>query len=515
MPPSPPSRSNPFLWLSAAAAVVFWVTWTALDVRIGWRDEAAHASGLFGSAENEGEAAADDAETIFWRENVEAEPMVPRGVPGSFVELAEQSSAGVVNIKTSRRVPGVTAPQQFEEFFFGSPLEELFRGRGRHGERGHQRSSLGTGFVISSDGYIVTNNHVIDEVDSITVTFKDGAEFSATVVGRDSATDIALLRIETDQKLFALPLGDSNAVRAGEWVVAIGNPFGLGHTVTAGIVSAKHRMNISRKGTYDDFIQTDAAINFGNSGGPLLNLSGQVIGINTAIRPRANTIGFAVPINMAKEILPQLRANGHVTRGWLGVMIQPITPDLSASFNLAGEEGALVTTVISGGPAEAAGVEGGDVIVEFDGQEIEDWNDLPRVVARTPVGKKVDVVLIRDGKRKRLEVAIGVLDEARPTRLAKKGGATGFGLRVQALTPDLAEQLGLDDENGVVVTSVSPGSPASEAGIRSGDVILEVNRSTVNNVEALRDELASAEQSALLLIRRGDATIFVPVKRKG
>ncbi len=510
MPPSPPSRSNPFRWLSAAA-VVFWVTWTALDVRIVSRDDAAHASGLFGSAETEGEASADDAGTNFWRENADAEPIVPRGVPGSFVELAERTSAGVVNIKTSRRVRGVAVPPQFE--FFGSPFEELFRGR-RHGQREQERSSLGTGFVISSDGYIVTNNHVIDEVDSITVALEDGTEFDATVVGRDPTTDIALLRVETDRKLFALPLGDSNAVRAGEWVVAIGNPFGLGHTVTAGIVSAKHR--IIGQGKYDDFIQTDAAINFGNSGGPLLNLSGQVIGINTAINPRANTIGFAVPINMAKEILPQLRANGHVTRGWLGVVIQRITPELSASFNLEGEQGALVSKVMPGGPAKDAGVERGDVIVEFDGHEIADWNDLPRAVARTPVGKKVDVVLMRDGKRKSLRVAIGVLDESqKPIRLAKEGGATEFGLRVQDLTPDLADQLGLDDGNGVVVTSVSPGSAASEAGIRSGDVILEVNRSTVNDVEALRDELASAEHSALLLIRRGDATIFVPVKRKG
>ena len=516
MPPSSPNRSNPFLWISAAAAVVFWVTWMALDLRIGWRDDAAHASGLFGSEESEAEASAEDAEARFWNENAEAEPVIPRGVPGGFAELAERTSAGVVNIRTSRRARGVTAPPQLEEFFFGSPFEELFRGRGRHGGREQARLSRGTGFVISSDGYIVTNNHVIDEVDSITVALEDGTEFDATVVGRDPTTDIALLRVETDQKLFALPLGDSNAVRPGEWVVAIGNPFGLGHTVTAGIVSAKHRMNITRQGRYDDFIQTDAAINFGNSGGPLLNLSGQVIGINTAINPRANTIGFAVPINMAKEILPQLRASGHVTRGWLGVVIQHITPELSASFDLEGEEGALVSKVMPGGPAEDAGVERGDVIVEFDGQEIEDWNDLPRAVARTPVGKKVDVVLMRDGKRKRLRVAIAVLDEARkPVQLAKEGGATEFGLRVQDVTPDLADQLGLDNENGVVVTSVSPGSPASEAGIRSGDVILEVNRSTVNDVEALRDELASTKRSALLLIRRGDATIFVPVKRKG
>ncbi len=493
------------LLLTAATAVSLVATGT-LDIQVGWNGGEAHALDLFGrsdSASDSTEKEPGDGAPM-WQEGSGNPPIIPTGIPASFADLAEHVSPGVVNISVEK-TQIVPSPQDF--FFFGR--------RSPHPSRERTVPSLGSGFVISPDGYIVTNNHVIEDVDKITVQFQDGSKLPAVVIGRDPKTDVALIKVEADHELFALPLGVSATVRPGEWVVAIGNPFGLGHTVTAGIVSAKHRMNISRKGTYDDFIQTDAAINFGNSGGPLLNLSGQVIGINTAIRPQANTIGFAVPINMAKEILPQLRANGHVTRGWLGVMIQPITPDLSASFNLEGEEGALVTTVISGGPAEAAGVEGGDVIVEFDGQEIEDWNDLPRVVARTPVGKKVDVVLIRDGKRKRLEVAIGVLDEARPTRLAKKGGATEFGLRVQALTPDLAEQLGLDDENGVVVTSVSPGSPASEAGIRSGDVILEVNRSTVNNVEALRDELASAEQSALLLIRRGDATIFVPVKRKG
>lgn len=489
--------------LFGGAAVALLMASGAVDVRVSVRDNVARALDLLGD-----DAGPNLATPALWKEGSSEPPAAPPlGAPPSFADLAERVSPAIVNIQTKRTLKAREGSLRhpLEDFFGRQPL---FRDR-------RNVPALGTGFVIRSDGYVVTNNHVIEGVDKIEVHFSDDRVLEAKVIGRDPKTDIALIKVEPEGELAALPFGDSDAIRPGDWVVAIGNPFGLEHTVTAGIVSAKHRMNISRKGTYDDFIQTDAAINFGNSGGPLLNLSGQVIGINTAIRPQANTIGFAVPINMAKEILPQLRANGHVTRGWLGVMIQPITPDLSASFNLEGEEGALVTTVISGGPAEAAGVEGGDVIVEFDGQEIEDWNDLPRVVARTPVGKKVDVVLIRDGKRKRLEVAIGVLDEARPTRLAKKGGATEFGLRVQALTPDLAEQLGLDDENGVVVTSVSPGSPASEAGIRSGDVILEVNRSTVNNVEALRDELASAEQSALLLIRRGDATIFVPVKRKG
>jgi serine protease Do len=502
------SRLGSALLLSAAAVLLL-VASGALDVRITWRDNTARAIDLFGSQEDP-EPDAPTGER-FWRENGLSEPILPVGVPGSFADLAEKASPGVVNIKTSRTVRGMPMPQ-FEEFFFGSPFEDLFRHRNPHGER--ELKSLGTGFVISPDGYIVTNTHVIEEVDSIKVAFEDGTELEATVVGRDPTTDIALIRVESDGEFFALPLGNSESVRAGEWVVAIGNPFGLGHTVTAGIVSAKHR--IIGQGKYDDFIQTDAAINFGNSGGPLLNLSGEVIGINTAINPRANTIGFAVPINMAKSILPQLRAKGHVTRGWLGVVIQRITPELSESFGLEDEGGALVSKVMPEGPADEAGVERGDVIVEFDGQEIEDWNDLPRVVAGTPVGKKVKVVVLRDGGRKALKATVGELEEARePVALAEKGGATEFGLRVQDLTPDVAEQLGIDEEDGVVVTAVSPGSPAEEAGVRRGDVILEVNRTEIEDVDGLRKQLAGADRSALLLIRRGDATIFVPMKRQG
>jgi serine protease Do len=298
-------------------------------------------------------------------------------------------------------------------------------------------------------------------------------------------------------------------------VVAIGNPFGLGHTVTAGIVSGKHR--VIGQGKYEDFIQTDAAINFGNSGGPLLNLSGEVIGINTAINARANTIGFAVPIDMAKTILPQLKTAGHVTRGWLGVVIQKITPELAESFDLESQEGALVSNVLPDGPASDAGVEHGDVIVQFDGKQIEDWNDLPRVVAETPVGKKVDMVVLRDGKRKKLRAKVAKLEQdEEPVQLAEaEGGAGEFGMRVQNITPDLADQLGMDEGDGVVVTGVEPGSAAEEAGLRSGDVILEVDKKEVSDVKQLRSQLADADKSTLLLIRRGEATIFVPVKRKG
>jgi len=418
----------------------------------------------------------------------------------------------VVNIQTSKTVvqQAPRVPRQWEEFF-GRPFGEFFG----HGQR--TIPSLGTGFVISKDGFIVTNNHVVDDVDTIKVAFSDGSELDAEIVGRDPKTDIALIRVQAPEPLAALPLGNSDAVRPGDWVVAIGNPFGLSHTVTAGIVSAKGR-NIGQ-GPYDDFIQTDAAINPGNSGGPLLNLQGEVIGINTAINPRANTIGFAVPVNMAKAILPQLRASGHVTRGWLGVLIQKITPELAESFGLEDDQGALVSRVDPSGPAAEAGIERGDVIVEFDGEAISSMEELPRVVAATDVGKSVDVVVLRDGKRKSFSVKIGQLAEPELAEArsgeAPEGGPARFGIAAQDLTPQIAQQLGLgDDEGGVVVTGIEDGSAASEAHLRRGDVILEVDRQAVNSVGELRKRLDDASDGVLLLIRRGDSTLYVAMKTR-
>jgi serine protease Do len=484
------------------------VTFGGLDVQVSWRGNDAHAIDLFGGGK-EASAAEDEP---FWKENGSAEPIVPNGVPASFADLAERVSPGVVNIATSRTVVQ-SAPRGLEEFFFGTPGGP-FGGQPQLDGTPRTVPSLGSGFVISEDGYIVTNNHVIEDVDKITVIFEDERELEATVVGRDPKTDIALIRVEPKEKLFALPLGDSNAVRPGEWVVAIGNPFGLEHTVTAGIISAKHR--VIGAGSYDDYIQTDAAINPGNSGGPLLNLSGEVIGINTAINPRANTIGFAVPIDMAKSILPQLRSAGHVTRGWLGVMIQKITPELAEELGLDNETGAGVLKVVPDGPAADAGVERYDVIVEFDGEPIEDLSELPRAVAETPVGKTVKIVVVRDGKRKTLRAEVGELAQPELGELAmgSSNGAAEFGLAVQDLNPDIASQLGLESAEGVLITSVKPGSPAADAQLRRGDVILEVDRSEVGDVEDLRIQLGAADDGALLLIRRGESTVFVPIKRK-
>jgi len=466
--------------LLGTTAIAFLIaSFGGLDIQLSWRANDARAIDFFGKDDDA------DAGEPFWKENGASEPIVPNGVPGSFADLAERASPGVVNIATSRTVVQ-NAPRSFEEFFFGMPFGGNPHGFDGSPNEGIPRKipSLGSGFVISEDGYIVTNNH-----------------------------DIALIRVETDKKLFALPLGDSNIVRPGEWVVAIGNPYGLEHTVTAGIISAKHR--VIGGGNYDDYIQTDAAINPGNSGGPLLNLSGEVIGINTAINPQANTIGFAVPIDMAKSILPQLRTAGHVTRGWLGVMIQKITPELAKEFDLDGESGALVSKVVPDGPAADAGIKRYDIIVEFDGKTIADLSELPRVVAETPVDKNVDVVVIRDGKRKTLRAKVGVLPQPELVELATQSekGSEAFGFAVQDLTPEIAQQLGLDSTEGVLITSVKPGSPADDAQLRRGDVILEVDRSAIEDVGDLRKQLDAADDGALFLVRRGESTIFIPIKR--
>ena len=470
------------------------------DIDVRFQDKSANAFELFGDSEAE-------HPTRFWQEGSDQPPIVPVGVPASFADLAERVSPGVVNISTEQIIEGQRHP--FEQYFHGPSPFGPFGGQYKGGTQG-------TGFVISSDGYIVTNNHVIEDVDSITVTLRDGSALDAEVVGRDSKTDVALIRVKSEKELFALPLGDSAAVRPGEWVVAIGNPFGLEHSVTAGIVSAKHRRNINDN-AFDDFIQTDAAINQGNSGGPLINLAGEVIGINTAIRANANNVGFAVPINMAKTILPQLRAHGKVTRGLLGVMIQEVKPELAEAFGLDDPTGALVSNVMPEGPAFEAGVKQGDVIVEFDGKSVAGFDDLPRIVAETPVNKKVEIVVMRDGKRKSLHPVIAALDEPDITPAAARSNepasASEFGLRVQDLTPDIAEQLGVENADGVLVVGVDPVGPANDARIKNGDVIIEVDRKRVNNTDALEKRLAQSGERALLLIRRGNNEQFVSIER--
>ncbi|MDH4101304.1 MAG: DegQ family serine endoprotease, partial [Nitrospirota bacterium] len=363
-------------------------------------------------------------------------------MPDTFADLVKNERPAVVNISTTQKMEGV-GPHSFKDFF------------GKEAPREHKVSSLGSGFIISKDGYIITNYHVIEKSTDIKVKLSDEREFEAKVVGKDKKLDLALLKIEAKENLPFAPMGDSDVLREGDWVIAIGNPFGLGHTVTAGIVSAKGR--VIGAGPYDDFIQTDAAINPGNSGGPLFNIKGEVIGINTAIISQSGGsmgIGFAIPINMAKEILDSLKAKGVVVRGWLGVYVQKITPQLAESFKLKDQSGALVADVVKDGPADKGGLKQGDVIVEFDGRKIKDMSDLPKIVANTPVGKTVKVVVLRNGETTPLSITIQKLAEE--GEVEEGSDLEKFGLTLQNLTPEIAKQLKLTEETGVLVTGVLP-----------------------------------------------------------
>jgi serine protease Do len=427
-----------------------------------------------------------------------------------WVELARTLKPAVVNISTKRVEEGWRPLQSpfgqndpFNQFF-----EPFLRGAPRRTVR-----SLGSGFVINSAGYIVTNNHVVDGASEIRVTLSDGREFSAKVLGRDPKTDIALLKVEATG-LPVIPLGDSARLQVGEPVMAIGDPFGLEQTVTTGIVSATGR--VIGEGPYDDFIQTDASINPGNSGGPLINAQGQAVGINAAIFSQSGGsigIGFAIPINLAKPVLTQLAASGHVVRGFLGVTIQRVTADLAKSFNLPDAHGALVASVAEGGPAKGAGVRPGDVIVEYDGRRLARSDELPRLVAETPVGREVPLTVVRDGKTLTLHATIAKLAEPEERRTAEAAGKPSLGLAVQTVTPQLAEELGLPVRAGVLVRGVADGSPAASAGVQPGDVIAEIDRKPVKSVGDLERELARVTPGApvLFLVHRNGGDLYIAV----
>ncbi len=436
--------------------------------------------------------------------------------PGSFSQLAKKASPSVVNISTVKVIKrerrgtmpfgGPLGPQDpfkdFFERFFGDQIPRDFR-----------QQSLGSGFVIDKDGFILTNNHVVENTEEIKVKLADKTEYDAKIVGRDTKTDLALIRIESDHPLVPLALGDSDKLYVGDWVIAIGNPFGLEATVTAGIVSAKYR-DIGA-GSYDNFIQTDASINPGNSGGPLLNTAGEVVGINTAILSRSGGsvgIGFAIPINMAKDLLPQLK-KGKVVRGWLGVMIQKITPDLKEKLGLKDEKGALVADVTAGGPAEEAGIKRGDVIVSFDGEEIKEMHDLPYIVASTPVGEKVTVEIIRKGKKKSLQVKTGELKEEDESPVVSEA-SPNLGLMVKEVTPELARNFGLSETSGLVVVQVESNSPAGEAGMRPGDIILEVDQVSMKDLAQFNRKIEKYEagDTILFLLNRSGTTLYLTIK---
>jgi serine protease Do len=444
----------------------------------------------------------------------EAKPVTSaQGLP-DFVALSKKLKPEVVNISTTQTVKEADAGDGFSQ---NDPLDEFWKRffespvpRGQLKQR-----SLGSGFIIEKDGLILTNYHVVDNADRITVRVLDGREFTGKVVGKDRKTDIALVKIKA-QDLPVAPLGDSDRLQVGEWVMAIGNPFGLDNTVTSGIVSAKDRQ--IGAGPYDHFIQTDASINPGNSGGPLINLRGEVVGIDSAIFSQSGGnigIGFAIPINLVKELLPQLESTGKVTRGWLGVSIQGMTPDLAASLGLDKTSGALVSSVVHDSPADRGGIKAGDVIVGYEGKEINNANDLPFLVAGTPVGKTVSLQVLRDKKTTTLPVTIEKMQEEEAVAsTAEKGD---LGLTVEQITPEVAENLDLDRPRGVVIKSVAPDSLGEEAGLQPGDIIREIDRKPIRDLSDYKKIMASAvkEKSVLFLIQRQDNTIFLALRNEG
>ncbi|MBL9060210.1 MAG: DegQ family serine endoprotease, partial [Mangrovicoccus sp.] len=450
----------------------------------------------------------------------QAAPVMARAAPESFADLAEQVSGAVVDITTETTVAASAAPEM-PQIPPGSPFEDFFKDfmnpDGQGPQREQRGTALGSGFVISHDGFIVTNNHVIEGADSITIEFMSGKEFKAKVVGTDPNTDIALLKVDSDEPLPFVPFGDSDAMRVGDWVMAMGNPLGQGFSVSAGIVSARGR---ALSGSYDDYIQTDAAINRGNSGGPLFNMDGQVIGVNTAIlSPNGGSIGigFAMSSAVVKNVVDQLQEFGETRRGWLGVRIQDVTPELADALGLGEAKGALVTDVPEG-PAAEAGMVSGDVIVSFDGVDVADTRSLVRQVGNTEVGKSVPVTVFRGGKTEALSIVLGRREtaEAVPAAVQSTHPAPSeiMGMELTGLTDELRGQLDLPkDLVGLVVTKIDETSPAFDKGLRSGDVITEAGQEKVASVADLTARIEEARDagrtSVLLLVRRGGDPRFV------
>jgi serine protease Do len=463
-------------------------------------------------------------------ENPAAPGILP---PETFADLAKKISAAVVNISTEkvmkqpsmtrRMPPGMPGPgpgrpgpgpfegpedpfKEFFERFFGDMPKE-FKSR-----------SLGSGFIFDRDGFIITNNHVIEGADKIKVKLVDGREFKAAIKGRDPMTDMALIKIESPtHDLPVLPLGDSNAMQVGDWVLAVGNPFGLSHTVTQGIISAKGR--VIGAGPYDDFLQTDASINPGNSGGPLVNLKGEVVGINSAIVATGQGIGFAIPSNMAKSIIPQLKEKGSVVRGMLGVQIQLVTPELAKSFGLKEPTGALVAEVNPGSPAAKVGLQRGDIITEFNGTPIKEMHELPKMVAHTAPGQNANLKVLRNGKEKNFTVTIAEMKPEHMSRFMEQqpeGEAekSKLGLTVQELNPNIARNFQIKETSGMIVVQVEQGTPAGDAGIRPGDIVEEINGVPIQNMKDYQANISQAKPDSALrfLIKRRGKTLYVVVE---
>ena len=447
-----------------------------------------------------------------------ASPKDPSQAPATFADLVDKLKPAVVNIATTQvmrsGIGGQVSPfeDEFMERFFGG--EDMLRRFFGDSPRQFKQQSLGSGFLITRDGYILTNNHVIEKANKITVRLSSGKEYDATVIGRDAKTDLALIKINSAGNLPIVEFGNSDKLRVGDWVVAIGNPFGLEQTVTAGIVSAKGR--VIGAGPYDNFIQTDASINPGNSGGPLFSTDGKVVGINTAIVAHGQGIGFAIPINMATDILSDLKTKGKVSRGWLGISVQDLTEDMAENLRTKGKEGALVADVMAGDPADKAGLKIGDIITAIDGKKVKDTHDLLMIVASIPIGKKVEIQALRDGKSSIFHVLVAERKDAE--EVARKSNVPGgyYGMTVSEITAEIAEYLGLSDKTGVVVTAVRTGSPADTAGVRPQDIILQVNKARVSSLKVFRQEMSKkgAMEKVLLLVKRGHSTRYIPLSKQ-
>ena len=446
---------------------------------------------------------------------LQAATNAPRMIPDNFSTLAEQVGPAVVNIQVEKATKGGTGLRQFQGQPFGmnpfgdERFKDFFGKQLPPQER--RQGGIGTGFIIDKNGHIITNNHVVQDADKIKVKLKDEREFEAKIIGRDPQTDLALIKIEAKGGVLPVAsLGRSADLKVGQWVVAVGSPFGLEQTVTAGIVSAKGR--VIGSGPYDDFIQTDASINPGNSGGPLLNLNGEVVGINTAIIAHGQGIGFAIPIDMAAQIVGQLKENGEVTRGWLGVNIQDLKGDLAEYYGSKHSEGVLVTDVVPGNPADKAGIKAKDIITAVNGEKVQNSRELTAKAATLPVGETTKITVVRDGQEKTFDVKVAkrpltVADAGKP-QVEKEGE---YGLQVTDLTPEIAKNLNVNRETGVVVVGVRPDSKAYKAGVQQGDLILEVNRRNVSSTGELKQLLAKYKDGdgVSLLVQRGNAGMMV------
>ncbi len=434
--------------------------------------------------------------------------------PFSFSDLTEKVKPAVVNISTTKTYKGqggFGAP--FGRSPFSGPFGDDFFDRffGDVPQREFKQRSLGSGFIISNDGYIFTNNHVVEKADKILVKVSDDKEYEAKIIGTDAKTDIALIKIKPLNSLPVVEIGDSDKVKVGEWVIAIGNPFGLEQTVTAGIVSAKGR--VIGAGPYDNFIQTDASINPGNSGGPLFSMDGKVIGINTAIVAQGQGIGFAIPINMAKSILADLKTKGKVTRGWLGISVQDVSADIAKNLNYKSKNGAIVTDVFKGDPADLAGIRVEDIIIEINGKAVKDTHDLLLRISSFHVGEKVSIKVVRDGKEMVFSLTVAERKD-RPEIASAKGLRGHFGIIAQEISPEISRQLGIAHESGVIIIDIENGSPAEDVGLQPQDIVLQVNKVKIVSMKQYVKEIGKAaeKKSVMLLVQRGKSKFFVSLR---